>query len=195
MHSYLTGPIKHYRCKPCCLKSSVFSPTFWFYSTYIFMRIVELIGTQFEDCKFGACLFSYKGACSDILYDLSWFYINIILKIMSTWKQFGFMLFLCFTFANGFLYINILRGIVQFFRIQFNAFHDGNHSTELNFKFQLTAHNWQKWKRVFLTRHCYKIYSMDEAVGLKSCKYTWKITIFVKMWDLGQYREDLIFCQ
>ena len=34
-----------------------------------------------------------------------------------------------------------------------------------------------------------------EAVGLKSCKYTLKITIFVKMWNLGQYRENLIFCQ
>ena len=58
----------------------------------------------------------------------------------------------------------------------------------------LTAHNWQKWKRVFLTCPCHKIYR-DEAVGLKSCKYTWKITIFVKMWNLGQYRENLIFCQ
>ena len=42
------------------------------------------------------------------------------------------------------------------------------------------AHNWQKWKRVFLTCPCHKIYR-DEAVGLKSCKYTLKITIFVKM--------------
>ena len=58
----------------------------------------------------------------------------------------------------------------------------------------LTAHNWQKWKRVFLTCPCHEIYR-DEAVGLKSCKNTWKITIFVKMWNLGQYRENLIFCQ
>ena len=56
----------------------------------------------------------------------------------------------------------------------------------------LTGGNWQKWKRVFLTCPCHKIYR-DEAVGLKSCKYTWKITIFVKMWNLGQYRENLIF--
>ena len=56
----------------------------------------------------------------------------------------------------------------------------------------LTGGNWQKWKRVFLTCHCHKIYK-DEAVGLKSCKNTWKITIFVKMWNLGQYRENLIF--
>ena len=55
----------------------------------------------------------------------------------------------------------------------------------------LTAHNWQKWKKVFLTCPCHKIYR-DEAVGLKSCKYTWKITIFVKMWNLGQYLVNLI---
>ena len=35
----------------------------------------------------------------------------------------------------------------------------------------------------------------DEVVVLKTCKYTWKITIFVKMWNLGQYLENLIFCQ
>ena len=58
----------------------------------------------------------------------------------------------------------------------------------------LTGGNWQKWKRVFLTCLCHEIYK-DEAVGLKSCKNTWKITIFVKMWNLGQYRENLIFCQ
>ena len=58
----------------------------------------------------------------------------------------------------------------------------------------LTGGNWQKWKRVFLTCPCHKIYG-DEAVGLKSCKYTWKITKFVKMGNLGQYRENLIFCQ
>ena len=58
----------------------------------------------------------------------------------------------------------------------------------------LTGGNWQKWKRVFLTCTCHEIYR-DEAVGLKSCKNTWKITIFVKMWNLGQYCEKLIFCQ
>ena len=49
-------------------------------------------------------------------------------------------------------------------------------------------------KSIPMTCPCHKIYR-DEAVGLKSCKYTWKITIFVKMWNLGQYRENLIFCQ
>ena len=51
-----------------------------------------------------------------------------------------------------------------------------------------------KMKRVFLTCPCHKIYR-GEAFGLKSCKYTWKITIFVKMWNLGQFCENLIFCQ
>ena len=51
----------------------------------------------------------------------------------------------------------------------------------------LTAHNWPKWKRVFLACPGHSIYR-DEAVSLKGCKYTWKITIFVKMWNLGQYR-------
>ena len=64
----------------------------------------------------------------------------------------------------------------------------------LNVLQHLTAHNWQKWKKVFLTCPCHKIHR-DEAVGLKSCKCTWKIMIFVKMWNLGQYRENLIFCQ
>ena len=49
---------------------------------------------------------------------------------------------------------------------------------------QLMGGNWQKWKRVFLTCPCHEIYR-DEAVGLKSCKYIWKITIFVKMWNFG----------
>ena len=57
----------------------------------------------------------------------------------------------------------------------------------------LTAHNLQKWKRVFLTWPCHKIYR-DEAVCLKSCKYAWKITIYVNMCNLGQFRENLIFC-
>ena len=66
--------------------------------------------------------------------------------------------------------------------------------TPKSFIQDLTGGNWQKWKRLFLTCPCHKIYR-DEAVGLKSCKNTWKITIFVKMWNLGQYRENLIFCQ
>ena len=60
--------------------------------------------------------------------------------------------------------------------------------------FMLTGGNWQKWKRVFLICPCHKIYR-NESVGLKSCKYTWKLTKFVKMGNMGQYRENLIFCQ
>ena len=58
----------------------------------------------------------------------------------------------------------------------------------------LMAHNWQKWKRVFLTCPYHKIFR-DEAVGLNSCKYTWKITIFVKMWNSGQYHKNFKFGQ
>ena len=58
----------------------------------------------------------------------------------------------------------------------------------------LTAHNWQKWKSIFLTCHCHKIYGV-EAVGLKKSNYTFKNTMFVIMWNLGQFREKLIFCQ
>ena len=64
----------------------------------------------------------------------------------------------------------------------------------VEYNLKLTGGNWQKWKRVFLTCPSHKIYR-DEAVGLKSCKNTWKITIFVKMWNLGQYCQNLIFCQ
>ena len=58
----------------------------------------------------------------------------------------------------------------------------------------LTAHNWQKWKSTFLTCPCHKIYRVD-AVGLKSSNYTLKITIFVKMHNLGQVCENFIICQ
>ena len=58
----------------------------------------------------------------------------------------------------------------------------------------LMAHNWQKWKRVFLTCPCHEIYR-DESVGLKSCKYTLKITIYVNMWSFGQFCENFILCQ
>ena len=58
----------------------------------------------------------------------------------------------------------------------------------------LNPHNWQKWKRAFLTCPCREIYR-DKEVGLKSCKYSLKNTIYVNMWNLGQFRENLIFCQ
>ena len=44
----------------------------------------------------------------------------------------------------------------------------------------LTAHNWQNWKRVFLTCPCHEIYK-DEAVRLK------KLQIYLKNYDLREY--------
>ena len=46
----------------------------------------------------------------------------------------------------------------------------------------LTAHNWQNWKRVFLTFPCHEIYK-DEAVGQK------KLQIYLKNYDLREYVE------
>ena len=61
---------------------------------------------------------------------------------------------------------------------------------------RLTAHNWQKSKEYswHVPGHGHEVYR-DEAVGLKIYKYTLKITIYVNMWNLGQFRENLIFCQ
>ena len=55
------------------------------------------------------------------------------------------------------------------------------------------ANNWQKWKSTFLTCHCRQIYRI-EAVGLLICNYAYKITTFVNIWNLGQFRENLILC-
>ena len=59
------------------------------------------------------------------------------------------------------------------------------------------AHNWRNEKEYSWYVPAIKFKGMKQLVydGLKSCKYTWKITIFVKMWNLEQYRENLIFCQ
>ena len=40
---------------------------------------------------------------------------------------------------------------------------------------------------------CHKIYRV-EAVVLAIVNYALKIMIFVNMWNLGQFRENLIFC-
>ena len=47
---------------------------------------------------------------------------------------------------------------------------------------EYVAHNCQK--SVFLTCPCYEIYR-DEAVGLKNCKYTWKIMMYVEYVEFG----------
>ena len=56
----------------------------------------------------------------------------------------------------------------------------------------LTAHNWQKWKSTFLACPCHRIKRV-QAVGLKNSNYTLRNTIFVNMWNLGQFLENLIF--
>ena len=56
----------------------------------------------------------------------------------------------------------------------------------------LTAQNWQKWKKVFLSCYCHEIYR-KEADGVKDSNYTWKITMFVNMWNLGQFLEYRYF--
>ena len=50
----------------------------------------------------------------------------------------------------------------------------------------LTAHNWQKWKSIFLTCPCHEIY-MEEAIDQKSPNYTLEIMIFAQILNLGQF--------
>ena len=52
----------------------------------------------------------------------------------------------------------------------------------------------EKEQSTFLTCPCHEIYR-EEAVGLKSYNYTFKIAIFVNMWNLGHVLENLIVCQ
>ena len=54
------------------------------------------------------------------------------------------------------------------------------HITRTNPMLILTAHNWQKWKSRFLTRHCHNIHRVG-SVGLSISNYTLKITIFVNV--------------
>ena len=51
---------------------------------------------------------------------------------------------------------------------------------------------WPKWKSRFRTCPCHKIYRV-EAVCLSN--HTLKITIFVNMLNVRQFRENLMFCQ
>ena len=61
----------------------------------------------------------------------------------------------------------------------------------IHFNPALMTHNWQKWKSRFLTGRCHKIHR-EETVILESCN-TLKIMIFVNMWNLGQFLENLRF--
>ena len=56
----------------------------------------------------------------------------------------------------------------------------------------LTAHNWQKWKRIFLTCPCHEIYRVDEVGFKKFQLYFKKLWLFVNMWNLGQFLEKFI---
>ena len=69
----------------------------------------------------------------------------------------------------------------------------GEFSISLHRTFQctLTAHICQKLKSRFLTCSCYEIWRI-EAVGRSIFNYTSKFTIFVKMWNFGQFCENLI---
>ena len=69
----------------------------------------------------------------------------------------------------------------------------GHHSSRA--RLDLTAHNWQKRKSVFLTCHCHKIYRVETGGLINFHLYFLKNTIFVNRWNLGQFREKLIFCQ
>ena len=73
---------------------------------------------------------------------------------------------------NNTIYTIFLFCITKFTKI--NLCHKSQQAKQLHqLDFELTAHNWQIWKRVFLTCSCQKI-CRDKAVGLKSCKYTLK---------------------
>ena len=54
----------------------------------------------------------------------------------------------------------------------------------------LMANNLQKWKSRILTCPCHKIYRI-EAVGLSFSNCTFKNPIFVNIWNLGKFRENL----
>ena len=130
----------------------------------------------------------WKRSCKGFLSVFSVFRLKFEMSIKHIFWNICRHSFYSFLFRDLFdslifdLMINFLKVPALFYRLYGNRLGP------------LTAHNWQKWKRVFLTCPCHKIYR-NEAVGLKSCKYTWKLTIFEKMWNLGQYRENLTFCQ
>ena len=145
-----------------------------FSDSNIFLYIHEL-----EDQN-KKCLFQYKISVDSnfTLTSSVWLMCVSLLHIVMCWKVIVY---------DNFIYDNSCENCSYFTLKWFQL----NFFGEICF---LTGGNWQKWKRVFLTCPCHKIYR-DEAGGLKSCKNTWKITIFVKMWNLRQYRENLIFCQ
>ena len=141
---------------------------FWFESEFIkrFARVLRCVCERFN-------IFDSCGCVCGFFCFLFFFCFCFVFLVC-----FCFVLF-CFSYF--YLFFLFFSFLFSFFFVKAQMY-------------VLTGGNWQKWKRVFLTCPCHEIYR-DEAVGLKSCKNTWKITIFVKMWNLGQYRENLIFCQ
>ena len=96
---------------------------------------------------------------------------------------------LCFSEVNNLNYTkgpNFACGNYIFPETRGNKNKPWTHSTPLN------GSQLAKMKSTFLTCPCHKIYK-DEAVGLKSYNYTFKITIFVNVWNLVQFLENLIF--
>ena len=64
-------------------------------------------------------------------------------------------------------------------------------SVGLNYNLNLMAHNWQIWKSRFLTCHCQNSYGKSSlSIKLQFCFK--KNMVFVNMWDLGQFSENLI---
>ena len=67
------------------------------------------------------------------------------------------------------------------------------HTSSFTKTFMFNGSQLAKMKKSFpdISHEIYR----DKAVGLKSCKFTLKITIYVNMWNLGQFRQNFIFCQ
>ena len=66
---------------------------------------------------------------------------------------------------------------------------------EPNVSLTQLIYTWQKWKKVYsLDVPAMKILG-KKRIGLKSSNCTLKITIFVNMWNLGQFRLILMFCK
>ena len=141
---------------------------------------------------FVGCGFSISGANSG--WDRMFWWSEVFHLQLGMWMLnfmysiFGTVHFLLVTefrfLLSQQLYICTVKVLLRFFKSkEMLMFTSGN-----------SINNWQNRKSTFLTRHCHKI-SRIEEVGLKNSNYTFKITIFVRMWNLGQFREKLIFCQ
>ena len=91
-------------------------------------------------------------------------------------------------------YDSYLRWVIVFFTSVYENAIFASFALATDNKKELTS-----WKRLTTGKNekeyfwhgpCHEIYR-DEAVGLKSCKYAWKIMIYVNMWNLGQFHEKI----